>query len=208
MRRAPYHTGTLRKFAPRAAVESDFLAPLEKICAPFAPRPHPNPSHPRAPPRLGPKHFALHALHVHLGSIHVPSEPTERRALGLRLLRLAQRWPYFLSISMLPACARRVCTVFMYICARAFYQRCDASGAELFLKRLRSASPPHFSTTASKPRKDTTRLTSMKIQCSTLSVAGKGEGGGGGGGAGWRCYLALSRSRTSASTRASAPCRQ
>ena len=32
--------------------------------------------------------------------------------------------------------------------------------------------------------------------------------GGGGCGAGWRCYLALSRSRTSASTRASAPWRQ
>lgn len=82
------------------------------------------------------------------------------------------------------ACA--LCTVFMDICARAFYQKCDASGAELFLKRLRSASPPHFSTTASKPRKDTTRLTSMKIQRSTPSVAGaagrvkaaqKGRGG-------------------------------
>ena len=156
MRRASYRT--LREFASRGRVRFsgpswNFLRPLWAPLL-FLPSPTPGPGRRR---RLGLEPLALHALHVHLGSIHVRSEPTERRALGLRLLRLAQRWPYFLSISMVPACARRVCTVFMYRCARAFYQKCDASGAELFLKRLRSASPPHFSTMASRPRKDTPR---------------------------------------------------
>jgi len=118
VRRTSYHTGTLRKFAPRAAVESDVLAPLGNFCAPFAPRPQPTPPHLRAP-RLGPKHFALHALHVHLGSIHVRSEPTERRALGLRLLRLAQKMAIFISIQYAPGVrAPRVHGVYVYMCPR------------------------------------------------------------------------------------------